>query len=267
MNGSVAKPEIGLWKWLLAPWMAAVTVAAFLWAKDLPQFPDPPTARIIFWHVPMAWLCLIWYFAGTFYGVKFLYSRTAGNLDLDRRSALANEIGLICTVLATVTGMVFAYRQWNTPWNWDPKQVAITVLIIVYLAYFGLRMSVDDPQSRGRLSAVYSIFGAISAPFLFFWLPYLPVFKDTLHPGRTTITGGLDSTWRTIYLSAWLGFTAITIWMFQLKLRAAMVFERLEQRAAGVAQSSELPRTEPERRPRPDDEDSRPRRTEPGYEA
>jgi heme exporter protein C len=257
MNGNAAKPGIGVWKWLLAPWMLGVTYAAFFVAKDLRHFPDPPTARIIFWHVPVAWLCLVWFFTGTVYGIRFLYQRGGGNLDLDRRSALANEVGLICTVLATVTGMVFAYRQWNTPWNWDPKQVAISVLIIIYLAYFGLRMSIDDPQTRGRLSAVYSILGAISAPVLLFVLPHLPAVIS-LHPPNTTITRGLDSTWRMIWLSSLLGFTGITIWMFQLKLRAAVVFERMEARAAGTAGATELSRTEPERRPRmQDDEDSR----------
>jgi heme exporter protein C len=246
-----------VWKWLIAPWMAVVTAAAFLWAKDLQNFPDPATARIIFWHVPMAWLCLVWIWIGAYYGVRFLFSRNAGNLDFDRRSALANEVGLLCTALATVTGMVFAYRQWNTAWNWDPKQVAITAVILIYLAYFGLRMSIDDPQSRGRLAAAYSVFGAISAPVLFFVAPYLPIV-ETLHPKTNIITGGLDSTWRTIYLASWAGFTGITIWMFQLKLRAAVVFERIDARAAGFVAETELPRTEPERRPRKvDDEDSR----------
>lgn len=207
-----------LWKWLLGPWMAAVILMAYLWAKDLENFPDPPTARIIFWHVPMAWLAMAWFFTGAVYACRFLFGARRGSLDLDTRVKLSSEIGLLCTFLATVTGSVFAARQWNNPWNWDPKQVSITVLILFYVAYFGLRMSLDDPDLRGRLSAVYALIGAVATPFLMYVIPNLPQVSK-LHPPGDVITGGLGTNWRIIYWMATFGFLGITVWMFQLRLR------------------------------------------------
>ncbi len=234
------------WKWLLLPWMAVVTWMAYVWAQPLQQFMEPESARIIFWHVPMAWLGLLWFIVGAVHGFRFLYGRRRGEAALDRKGQHANEMGLICTVLATTTGMVFAARQWGTPWNWDPKQVAITILIVLYMAYFGLRMSVTEPELRARLSAAYSIFGAVSTPVLFWVIPQLPVVAS-LHPPGTTITGGLDGKWRLIYWMAFVGFLGITLWAYELRLRAAEAEERLETGAA-TAPGTE-PRLEARRKP------------------
>jgi heme exporter protein C len=246
-----AKKRSGMapWKWLLLPWMTAVIVLAYVWAQPLEAFREPESARIIFWHVPMAWLGLLWFAAGAAYGVRFLFGKRQGDLSLDTKVQVANEIGLIGTVLATVTGMVFAARQWGTPWNWDPKQVNITVLILIYLAYFGLRMSVEDPQLRARLSAAYAIFGAVATPFLMFVIPQLEVVKS-LHPPGDTITGGLDSKWRTIYTMSALGFLGIMLWIFQLRVQTIELEERVTEflnRNRGAGQSRA--RTEAVREP------------------
>jgi len=236
-----------IWKYALLPWMALVTVLAYVWLKDLETFPDPPTARIIVWHVPMAMLGMIWFWTGAVYGVRYLFGKRQGDPAMDYRVVHANEIGLVTTILATVTGAVFALRQWNTPWNWDPKQVTITVLIVMYLAYFVLRAQISDMAQRARLSAVYSIIGAVSSVALMYVIPNLPIVQSN-HPGGTVITGGLDPKWRTVYWMATFGFLGITIWLFQLQLRLSIVTERL---ALGTRSSlGEETRTEAIRKPR-----------------
>jgi len=214
------------WKYLLLPWMVLVTVLAFAWLKDLETFPDPRTARIIIWHVPMAMLGMLWFWVGAFYASKYLFGKRRGELALDHRIVHANSVGLTCTILATVTGSIFALRQWNTAWNWDPKQVTITVLIVMYVAYFALRAQMSDPQLRGRISAVYSIMGAFSSIALNYVIPNLPIVISN-HPPGSTITGGLDSKWRLVYWMATFGFLGITIWMFQLRLRLNLVEDRM----------------------------------------
>lgn len=239
---------IKLWKWLLLPGTLVVIWMAYVWAQALPTFMDPESARIIFWHVPMAWLGLIWFWVGAFHAVRYLYGARRGQPEQDRRSAVAGELGLICTVLATVTGMVFAWKQWGAPWNWDPKQVGISVLILVYLAYFGLRMSVENPELRGRLSAVYTILAAFSSPFLTYVLPNLPQVAK-LHPPGQTITGGLDTKWRIIYTLSFVMLMGTTLWTYELRLRFEKVAERLASLAeAGVARRHGT-RTEAVRKP------------------
>jgi heme exporter protein C len=181
----------------------------------------------------MAMLGLFWFWVGAVYGLRFLYGRDQGSGSMDRRVQFANEIGLVCTLLATLSGMVFATVQWGTPWSWDPKQTSILVLIVIYVSYFGLRMSVENPDLRGRLSAVYAVIGAVMTPLLMYVVPHLPIFPG-LHPTEV-ISQGLDTKWRLIYWSFTLGFLGVTIWLFQLKLRIASLSEWLEQRVAEPA--------------------------------
>lgn len=237
-----------VWKYALLPWMAVVTYLAFAWLKDLETFPDPRTARIIIWHVPMAMLGMLWFWVAAVYAGRYLFGKRRGDVTLDHRIVHANSVGLLCTILATVTGSIFALRQWNTAWNWDPKQVTITVLIVMYLAYFALRALMPDPDLRGRISAVYSILGAVSSVALNYIIPNLQIVI-TNHPPGSTITGGLDSKWRLVYWMATFGFLGITIWMFQLRLRLSLIENRLAQQSASTALREEA-RTEAVRKPR-----------------
>jgi heme exporter protein C len=228
--------------------MLAVTWATYNVLGDLGDFQDPASARIIIWHVPMAMLGMIWFWVAAAYSVGYLYGKRPGDTVRDFKILHSNEIGLVCTILATVTGSVFAYRQWQTPWNWDPKQVTITVLILMYLAYFVLRAQISDPALRGRISAVYSLIGAVSSVALMYIIPNLAIIQS-LHPPGTTVTGGLAPNWKAVYWSATAGFLGITIWMFQLRLRVSQIELRLADGARKQAAQNE-PRMEAVRKPR-----------------
>jgi heme exporter protein C len=233
------KPGLAIWKWLLLPLMAGVILMAYLWAGDLANFPgDAKTPRIIFWHVPMAILSLVWFGIAAFYSGRYLVKGVEFD---DTRAAKAAEVGLLLTVLATVTGAIFAKMQWGggfaSPWysgywQWDPKQTAIVVVILIFLAYFALRMSVEEARTRARLSAVYAILAFASVPVLYWVIPQMTALLGiSVHP-RDTITGGMDVPYRTTYYLAMLGFLGITLWGYQLQLRLARLGERMALRTA-----------------------------------
>jgi heme exporter protein C len=220
------------WKWLLLPGMSAVILMAYLWAGSLPAFQSPQSARIIFWHVPMAILSMVWFFIAAFYAGRYLYGKRQDAFDDDRASKAA-EVGLLLTVLATVTGAIFSKMQWagglNSPWyegywQWDPKQTAIVVVIFIFMAYFALRMSIEDKTTRARVSSVYAVLGAIAVPFLYYTLPHLPVFQS-LHP-TDVIKQGMDAPYRTTFWLATLMFFGISFWAYELQLRLARLPER-----------------------------------------
>ncbi len=213
---------IAWWKLATGPWMTLVILGAFLYAGPAEQFQMPEAARIIFFHVPVALLLALWYLIAAVFGWRYL--RSADLLD-DRRAATAAEVGLLCTVLATLSGSVFARVQWGTWWNWDPKMIAIVVVLFLYFAYFALRAEVDDEERRARLSAVYAIIGGIAVPFLIYSIPQLPVF-DSLHPEGVLQPGGMSPDYRIVWLGALLGFGAITCWVYDLRLRVAAAWER-----------------------------------------
>ncbi|MCO6465164.1 MAG: cytochrome c biogenesis protein CcsA [Bradyrhizobiaceae bacterium] len=182
-------------------------------------------ARIIFFHVPMSWVATIAYLIAMIYGIKYLRSRS---MDHDRMSMALNSVATLYGILATVTGAVWARFNWGMFWNWDPKQTAIFLVLLIYGAYFLLRGSIDDPERRARLSAVYSILGFVSVPFLFFILPRL---MPGLHPGSSDdSTAGpmlslksdaLNTTKQWVFGLALFAFTMVYFWLVNLRVRLA----------------------------------------------
>jgi heme exporter protein C len=233
------------WKWLLLPLMTAVILMTYLWLPDLENFPgDARTPRIIIWHVPMAILSMVWFAAAAFYSGRYL---AKGEEFDDARASHAAEVGLALTILATVTGAIFAKMQWGggfaSPWyagywQWDPKQTAILMVIFIFMAYFGLRLSLEDARTRARLSAVYAILGFVSVPVLYFVVPQMTqLIGISVHP-QETITKGMDVPYRVTYWLAVAGFMGICLWAYQLQLRLS----RLQDRRGALAETEQVRR-------------------------
>ncbi len=156
-------------------WIAVVAVAMFLWVPAHEGLGN--VGRIVIMHVPTGWLTSIAFLVSAIY--SFLYLRRGRDRD-DARAVAAAELGLIFSILATVTGSIFAKVVWGTFWNWDPRETAIAVLMLIYAAYFALRSSIDDPTRQRRLSAVYALLAFVTVPFLIFVIPRIT--DSTLHP-------------------------------------------------------------------------------------
>ncbi len=185
-------------------------------------------ARIILFHVPMAWMTTIAFLVAMWYGIRHLRKREL--LD-DTRSAVSAGLGLLFCILATVTGSVWAKFNWGSFWNWDPRETSIFVLLLVYGAYFALRLAVEDPEKRARLSAVYSILAFVTVPFLIFIMPRI---MPGLHPGSAddTNTGpvlskqGMDAMMRVVLYSMLAGFIVLYTWLMKLRLRVLRLEEQ-----------------------------------------
>lgn len=132
--------------------------------------------RIVFFHVPMAWLAVVAFVMNAFWGAMYLKTKDMRNDFLSGRSA---QLGMVFVLLATVSGAIFSKLTWGAYWNWDPRQTTIFVLILIYGAYLTLRGAVPDEMKRARLTAVYSLFSCLTIPFLVFIIPRL---YFSLHP-------------------------------------------------------------------------------------
>jgi len=207
-----------LLKLLLGIWMAGVTAAAFLYVPPAEGFARPEAARIIFFHVPNAIVAAIAFLLSAAYAAGYLRGRSLIN---DAKSAAAAELGLVFSILATVTGSLFAYLQWNSWWNWDPRETSIVVLLLIYAAYFALRSSVEGIEKRAALSAVYALLALPAMVFLVFILPRI---MFSLHPANTlTSSSGLSNEYRLVLYSAVLGFLGLFIWLFRIRTAIAEV--------------------------------------------
>lgn len=186
--------------------------------------------RIILLHVPLAWNSVIAYLLSMIFAIFYLRKKDP---FYDTLAVSSAGIGVLYTILATVTGMIWAKFNWGSFWNWDPRETSIFLLLIIYFAYFALRSAVDNPETKARLSAVYSIIAFISVPFLVFILPRI---TTGLHPGAkgegtagpVVGTGGMMNFDLMItFALSMFSFSLLFFWILNLKIRTDLVSEKL----------------------------------------
>jgi heme exporter protein C len=221
-------------KILLGVWLSVVIIASIMFPmvsspQSWNQFPFIPgleeKARILFFHVPMAWVSVVAFLFSMFYGIKYLRNR---DLDNDLKSASSAGLGLLFCILATVTGSVWAKFNWGSFWNWDPRETSIFVLLLVYGAYFALRSSIEVEEKRATLSAVYAILSGMTVPFFIFVLPRL---MASLHPDPIVNTEGkvhMNGTMLAVFLGSLMGFTALFFWMLTINIRMGRLRARID---------------------------------------
>ncbi len=213
-------------KVFLALWLTAVIVVSFIFPivpspNQWYEFPVIPgledRARILFFHVPMSWTAVVAFIVSMLYGIRYLKTKSP---DDDLKSVSSAGLGLLFCILATVTGSIWAKFNWNSFWNWDPRETSIFVLLLIYGAYFALRSSLDEDVKRATLSSVYSIIAGVTVPFFIFIMPRI---MESLHPDPIVNAQGkvhMNTTMLTVFLSSLAGFTALYVWMFSLRVRA-----------------------------------------------
>lgn len=168
--------------WKLIIFLTAAVVAGIFLIPPVRGLGE--LAKIIFFHVPAAWVSVVGFFVSAYYAARFL--RTGG-LNFDELSAKAARLGFVFVILATVSGAIFSKLTWGAYWNWDPRQTTIFVLILIYGAYLTLRAAVSDERARAKVSAVYSLLSVVTVPFLVFILPRM---YFSLHPSPVLNSAG-----------------------------------------------------------------------------
>lgn len=137
-------------------------------------------------HISLAWGAVAAFVSSFVFACIYLKKRTASS---DRLSYCSNLLGIIFCSLATIIGTVWAKHSWGTYWNWDPREISVVFMLLIYIAYFLLRSSLGKTTMTAKgLSAGYSVMAGIAMPFFMFILPRT---VSGLHP----MSGGsfLDS--------------------------------------------------------------------------
>jgi heme exporter protein C len=220
------------WKWATGVLMCYVIYGAFFIARGAVGFGESGNpARIVFFHVPVAILSYVCYTVGAVYAFHVLTRHP--DLETDAKSATAMELGFLFCLLATVTGSIFAGVQWGSFWNWDPREISIVVMLLLYASYLVLRGATGgQPEKRARLSAVYAIVALVPATFLIWVVPRIPSL-GSMHPPDTLVNPDkLGWTYRGVLYPSFLAFTLLFIWMFQMRYRLFQILMRRERRKA-----------------------------------
>jgi heme exporter protein C len=206
-------------KIILFLWMTAVICFALLY--PIPYIPAlGDRARVLYFHVPTAWVTVLAFLMAMIYSVQYLRHK---DILYDYKASAAAGLGLLFCILATVTGAVWAKFNWGAFWNWDPRQTSIFLLLLIYGAYFALRSAVESEESRAKLASVYAILSFVTVPFFIFILPRI---VESLHPDPIINSRGkinMDTGMLLIFLSSLAGFTALFYWMLNLKIRLGKI--------------------------------------------
>jgi heme exporter protein C len=126
--------------------------------------------------------------------------------------------------------MIWANYTWGSPWHGDPKQNGAAIALLIYLAYFVLRGSLDNREQRARLSAVYNIFAfAAMIPLIFI----IPRMTSSMHPGNGGNPGfnmyDLDNNMRKVFYPAVIGWILLGYWIASLRIRLRLAEEQIKE--------------------------------------
>ncbi len=156
-------------------------------------------------------------FISTWFSIKHLGSNQIVD---DIKASQAANVGVLLGTLGIITGSIWARYTWGTWWVADTKLNGAAITLLIYMAYFILRGSIDEEQKRAKVAAVYNIFAFV---MLVVFLMILPRLTDSLHPGNGGNPGfnkyDLDSNMRTVFYPAVVGWILIAVWIFTLRIR------------------------------------------------
>jgi heme exporter protein C len=213
-------------------WLKLIAIALLFYVHVAGLLFDVPrlnilneTIRALYFHVPMWFGMVLLFSISVFYAVKYLRNPSSA---LDRKVVEYANVGLVFGVLGILTGMLWANYTWGSPWHGDPKQNGAAIALLVYLAYFVLRGSLENEEQRARLSAVYNIFAfAAMIPLIFI----IPRMQSSMHPGSGGNPGfnmyDLDSSMRFIFYPAVVGWFLIGLWIVSIRIRIKTVEEKI----------------------------------------
>jgi len=245
------------------PWVAGLSVILFLIGLPIALVTSPAdyqqgeTVRIMYVHVPSAWLALMVY--GTMAGGSaafLIWRHPMANLV----AKAAAPMGAVFTGLALLTGMLWGQPMWGTFWVWDGRLTSFLILFFLYLGYLALGDAFEDSERGDKAAAILCLVGSVNIPIIHFSVEWW----NTLHqPSIMKLGGGgvESSVDGSILLPLFLMMGAFTMYFFAvliLRLRSELLAAkirnaRLSQAAVGAAaegglfiDSARLPRASAE---------------------
>ncbi len=192
-------------------------------------FPNLPilneSIRNLLYHVPM-WFSMFFLLILSF--IYSLFYLNKGDFKSDNYASSFALSGMLFGALGMLTGMLWAKSTWGAYWTNDPKLNGAAIGMLVYIAYFILRGSVEDNLMKAKLAATYNIFAfVIYVTFIFI----IPRLTDSLHPGN----GGnpafsnydLDNTLRMFFYPATIGWIGLSLWIGGLIARIKFIHKKI----------------------------------------
>ena len=203
----------------MIPWFGALAavlgaVGLYLGLVVAPvDFQQGEVYRIIFIHVPAAWMGMFIYLLMALYGIFALTFNT--RLSSMMMEALA-PTGAMFTALALWTGALWGKPTWGTYWVWDARMTSTLILLFLYVGYLALINAIEDKKRADKAGALLAIVGSVNVPIIYFSVRWW----NTLHQGSSVNAG--SSKMATMMLIAML-IMAFACWAYAIAVGLARV--------------------------------------------
>jgi len=215
---------------LVLPWVSVLSIllfAAGLWMALVASpgdYQQGDTVRIMYVHVPAAWMSMFTYSSMAVAAACALVWRHPLAEVYARAAA---PVGAGFTLLCLVTGSLWGEPMWGTWWVWDARLTSVLILFFLYLGYMALVDAFDDPQRGNRAGCILLLVGAINVPIIKFsvdWWNTLHQPASVLRMGGPTIHSGM--LWPLLVLAA--AFQTYFIAVVILRIRAELAERKIQ---------------------------------------
>ncbi len=221
----------------IVPWTGGVAllllaVGLYLGFAAPADFQQGITVRIMYVHVPFAWLAMMCY---TLMAISALGTLVWRHPLADVALKAAAPIGAVFTALALATGSIWGKPMWGTWWVWDARLTSVFVLFLMYLGILALTRAIDDPARSARAAAIITLLGFVNIPIIKFSVDWW----NTLHqPASVFRLDGptIDQSMLWPLLVMALGFTVLFLTLHLMAMRT----EILRRRVAAMRQIAAL---------------------------
>ena len=205
----------------LASLVAGSAIGLFVVPADAAQ---GNVQRLMYVHVPAAWLAFLAFFVVFLMSVLYLVQR---QVRWDRVAAASAEIGVVFTVLTLLLGMMWGKPTWGVWWTWDPRLTTTAILLAIYVGYMALRSFADDADKRARWAAIVGIIGFVNVPIVYMSVTWW----RTLHqPPSSPRSVSPDILW-TLMLNV-AAFSLVYAYLMVRRVRLEKLEGELEKRMA-----------------------------------
>lgn len=203
----------------LRPFVAGAALILFVWGLYLcfaspEDYQQGDTVRIMYLHVPAAWMAMAVYLVmgiASFVGLIWRHALA------DVAAKAAAPIGAVFTALALVTGSLWGKPMWGTWWEWDGRMTSVLLLFLFYIGYMALHAAIEDETRAVKSTAILALIGLINLPVIKFSVDWW----NTLHQGASVIrpdgpTVAAEMLWPLLVMA--LAYKLLFVWLWLLRI-------------------------------------------------
>ncbi len=213
----------------ILPWVAGATIISFVIGIYYALFNSPPdyqqgeTVRIMYVHVPSAWMALFAYGA---LALSCAFALVWKHPLAEVAAQSIAPIGAVFTATALMTGSLWGKPMWGTWWVWDARLTSFLLLLFLYLGYMALQNAFDDPVRGAKASAILALVGVVNLPII----KYSVDWWNTLHQGTSVARMDgptIDINMLIPLLIMALAFKLLFTWFVLLGIRSELIARRI----------------------------------------